>query len=76
MQHLVLLNIKNKFGDIRTVSVSLNEDVDVLCLNNFDGLVDYTKNESSLDIKFDANKIEIDNIINYIFSSLNKLCSA
>ena len=65
-----LLNIKNKFGDIRTVSVSLNEDVDVLSLNNFDGLVDYTKNESSLDIKFDANKIEIDNIINYIFSSL------
>ena len=65
-----LLNIKNKFGDIRTVSVSLNEDVDVLSLNNFDGLVDYTKNETSLDIKFDANKIEIDNIINYIFSSL------
>ena len=65
-----LLNIKNKFGDIRTVSVSLNEDVDVLNLNNFDGLVDYTKNETSLDIKFDANKIEIDNIINYIFSSL------
>ena len=65
-----LLNIKDKFGDIRTVSVSLNEDVDVLSLNNFDGLVDYTKNESSLDIKFDANKIEIDNIINYIFSSL------
>ena len=65
-----LLNIKNKFGDIRTVSVSLNEDVDILSLNNFDGLVDYTKNESSLDIKFDANKIEIDNVINYIFSSL------
>ena len=65
-----LLNIKNKFGDIRTVSVSLNEDVDVINLNNFDGLVEYTKNESSLDIKFDANKIEIDNVINYIFSSL------
>lgn len=65
-----LLNIKNKFGDIRTVSVSLNEDVDFINLNNFDGLVEYTKNESSLDIKFDANKIEIDNVINYIFSSL------
>ena len=66
-----LVNIKNKFGDLRTISISLKEVVDIDSLNKFDNKVSYLLNESGLDIKFDANDIKIEEVINYAFSELN-----
>ena len=68
-----LSDIKHKFGDLRTVTVTINEDKDLSILNTFDNKVTYEKNESNLFIKFDANDISLETIINYAFKELNAL---
>lgn len=68
-----LSNIKNKFGDLRTVSVSLPNEVNSDDLDTFNNKLTYIKKESGLDIKFDASIIKIEEVINYSFNKLNAI---
>lgn len=68
-----LSNIKNKFGDLRTVSVSLPNEVNIDDLDTFNNKLSYIKKESGLDIKFDASIIKIEEVINYSFNKLNAI---
>ena len=68
-----LSNIKNKFGDLRTVSVSLPNEVNIDDLDTFNNKLTYIKKESGLDIKFDASIIKIEEVINYSFNKLNAI---
>ena len=68
-----LFNIKNKFGDLRTVSVSLPSEANIDELDSFNNKLTYIKKESGLDIKFDATKIKIEEVINYSFNKLNAI---
>lgn len=66
-----LSDIKHKFGDLRTITISLKNDVDLNELNNFNGLVEYQKKDDSILIKFNADEIGIEKIIDYAFHTLH-----
>ena len=66
-----LINIKNKFGDLRTISISLNNELNINELNTFNNKLSFNKTESGLDIKFDASNIAIETVINYAFNELH-----
>lgn len=66
-----LNEIKNKFGDVRTISISLKEEVDLESLNSFDNRVIYQKSENGLIIKFDADDITLEEVVDYAFHKLH-----
>ena len=68
-----LANIRHKFGDLRTVSIMLKEELDIKTFNTFDGRVSYEKNESSILIKFDANNISLEEVVDYAFHDLKAI---
>ena len=68
-----LENIKHRFGDQRTVSVTLSNEVDVNTLEKFDGKVIYEANDNNLVIKFNAEEITLETIVDYAFHNLKAL---
>ena len=68
-----LENIKYKFGDKRTVTVTLSYEVDVNNLDTFDNKVVYEADNNKLIIKFDAEKISLETIVDYAFHTLHAL---
>ena len=66
-----LADIKGKFGDIRTIFVTLNYVPDVSTLNNFDGKVSYDYKDGGLSIKFNAQQIKVESVVDYAFHTLN-----
>ncbi len=66
-----LENIKSKFGDLRTITISLNKEVNIDELNTFEGQVKYDKEENNLHIKFDASKVAFESIVDYVLHSLH-----
>ena len=65
-----LNDIKYKFGDMRTITIKVKESLDLSSLNNFDGKVNYEK-ENALIIKFNAEEVQVKAIIEYCFNELN-----
>lgn len=65
-----LSNIKHKFGDLRTVEIRTKKDLDIDSLDHFDNLVTYTKNDCSISISFDNDKIKLETIVDYAFKHL------
>ncbi len=64
-----LKDIKNKFGDLRTLYVQLDKsNVEISEFNSYDGLVEYSFSEGTLISKFDAGLISLDKVINEILS--------
>lgn len=66
-----LNEIKHKFGDVRTINISLNEEVDIDQLDNFSSRITYRKTESGIQIKFNADEIGLEEVINYAFGKLH-----
>lgn len=63
-------DIKNKFGDLRTITVNYQNSFDEIEFNSFNDLVDYNKQEDKLHIKFNADQISLETVINYVFHTL------
>ena len=68
-----LANIKNKFGDIRTLNITVDKDLDLEKLNSFNNRVSYEKNEAAIIIKFDANEITLEEVVDYAFHELKAI---
>lgn len=66
-----LENIKYRFGDQRTVQISTKEILDISKLDTFKGKVSYSQKDSDLLIKFDAQELKLEKVINYAFTELN-----
>ncbi len=66
-----LADIKYKFGDLRTITISLKNEVNLEELNHFNGLVEYQKAENNILIKFNADLIAIEELIDYAFHTLH-----
>lgn len=66
-------NIKHRFGDLRTVSITLSYEVNANTLNNFDNKVIYEAKENNLIIKFNAEEISLETIVDYAFHTLKAL---
>lgn len=60
--------IKHKFGDLRTITITTKDDIDIKALNEFDGLVTYERDDANIIIKFSNDKIHVDTVISYLMS--------
>lgn len=66
-----LMDIKHKFGDVRTIAISTKEELDLSKLDTFNNLVSYRKDEDKLIIKFNAEEVSLEKVINYAFTKLH-----
>ena len=62
--------IKHRFGDLRTLTVNPTADYVVENLNTFDGKVSYDVKENNLLIKFNADEIAMEQVVDYAFHTL------
>lgn len=62
-------SLKNKFGNIKTITVTLDNIITIDSLDDFNNTVKYSLEENNLKIKFNPDAINIERIINYIFSN-------
>lgn len=67
-----LLHIKNKFGDLRTVTIKLRDKLSSTdCFDSFNNLVTYTLNDLELTVKFDALKVSFEKVMNNILTHIS-----
>lgn len=66
-----LKDIKYRFGDLRTLTIKTKEQYRIEELNNFQNQVEYLQNEDSLVLRFNAEKLDIKEVIDYCFHDLN-----
>lgn len=66
-----LSEIKHKFGDLRTITITLKNDVDLNQLDNFNGFVEYQKKDSNIIMKFNADNITVEKVVDYAFHTLH-----
>ena len=65
-----LSSIKNKFGDVRTVFITLQSEPVLSDLENFDGRATYKWQDNGLYIKFNAEKLPVEAVVDYAFHTL------
>lgn len=66
-----LKDIKYRFGDLRTISIKTKEKLNIENLNTFDGRLNYSFEDDSLNLQFKADKLDIKEVIDYAFHELN-----
>ena len=68
-----LENVKYRFGDLRTLTVSLRDKKTDSELCDYDGRLKFSRdeeNEKKLIIKFNAQEINLETVVNYVFNQL------
>ena len=65
-----LAEIKHRFGDLRTLTVNPKVDYDVNGLNTFDGKLTYEQQNGYLLLKFNAEELTMEQVIDYVFHTL------
>lgn len=65
--------IRHQFGDQRTIIIHYQEDFKNIEFNTFDNRVTYTKEKDDLLIKFNADLIPLETIVEYVFHDLHSL---
>ena len=68
-----LKDIKYRFGDLRTLTIKTKEQYKLEDLNTFDNKVEYSINEDSIVLQFNADKLDIKEVIDYCFHELGAL---
>ncbi len=67
-----LLSIKNKFGDLRTVTIELRDDLTSTDMfDTFGGNVGYELKGRELTVNFDALKVNFENVMNHIMQHVH-----
>ena len=66
-----LNEIKYRFGDLRTISIKTKEMLNIEELNTFDKKINYFYEGDSLSLQFNAEEIDIKDVIDYCFHTLN-----
>lgn len=67
-----LLSIKNKFGDLRTVTIELRDRIESINeLNTFEGNVSYSLDELELTVNFDALKVNFEEVMNHVIQHIH-----
>lgn len=64
-------DIRHTFGNIRTIALTLKDEPDISKLDDFGKLASYEWKDQKLYIKFDADDLELKNVVNYAFGNLN-----
>ncbi len=66
-----ITKIKNKFGNIKTMTLKVKENLDLNALNPFENKVSYTLNQNDLTITFDADQISIETVMSYLLNQFS-----
>lgn len=67
-----LSHIKTRFGDLRTVTIEIPEDtMDIQGLNTFGGRVEYEAEPHQLIVRFDALKVNFEEVMNQLLGSVH-----
>ncbi len=65
-----LADIKHRFGDLRTLTVNPQASFDADLLNTFDGKVTYERDGDGLLVKFNADEVALEHVVDYCFHTL------
>ena len=65
--------IKHRFGDLRTVTVTPKVEYSLDELNTFDGKVSYAEQDGNLTLKFNAEEITMEQVVDYAFHTLKSV---
>ena len=65
-----LADIKHRFGDLRTLTVNPKVEYDFDNLNTFDGKLTYEQQNGNLLLKFNAEELSMEQVIDYVFHTL------
>lgn len=65
-----IANLKKEFGDLRTITIPYNDKYESFTFNTFKDLVTFNKVEETLQVKFNAEKIKLEEVVNYLFKDL------
>lgn len=71
-----LENVKYRFGDLRTLTVSLKDKKEDSQLYDYEGKLSFIRdeeNEKKLIIKFNAQEITLETVVNYAFNQLGAI---
>ena len=66
-----LKDIKYRFGDLRTLVIKTKESFNIDELNTFDNKLKYSNQDDSLMLQFNAEELDIKEVIDYCFHKLN-----
>lgn len=67
-----LLSIKNKFGDLRTVTIELRKGIESTDIfDDFSGNVEYELKGKELTVKFDALKVNFEKVMNHVLQHIS-----
>ena len=66
-----LKDIKYRFGDLRTLVIKTKENFNIDELNTFDNKLEYSNQDDSLMLQFNAEELDIKEVIDYCFHKLN-----
>ena len=62
--------IKHRFGDLRTLTVNPKVEYSIDELNTFDNKLTYEQQDSNLLLKFNADELSMEQVIDYVFHTL------
>lgn len=65
-----LAEIKHRFGDLRTLTVNPKVEYKLDELNTFDGKLSYEQQDANLLLKFNADELMMEQVIDYAFHTL------
>lgn len=60
--------IKHRFGDLRTITITTKDYVDIENLNDFEGKIKYEQEDANIVAKFSNDHIHVDKVISYLLS--------
>ena len=66
-----LEKIKNQFGNIKTISIKLKNQINIDELNHFDNELIYEQNNEDLIIKFNADCVSLESVMLYVFQTFS-----
>lgn len=66
-----LSEIKHRFGDLRTLTVNPKQEIAPNALDSFGGKVAYEQKDGNLLIKFNAEEVEMQSVVDYAFHTLH-----
>lgn len=63
-------NLKNEFGDLRTITIPYIQEFEKVKFDTFGGKVTFNHVEQNEIVKFNADEVKLENVVDYLFHTL------
>lgn len=64
-------SLRKEFGDLRTITIPYMKEYDNTEFNTFNGLVSYEPVMENLQVKFNADNMKLEEVVDYVFHTLH-----